>query len=94
LLPVASECEHYAADERAALAIATTGGALPAGSAHEAFSTARQFFTDEQLLEIVAAVAAFGWFNRWNSLTRSQLEDVPAEALQHVAWLRQLNPGP
>jgi alkylhydroperoxidase family enzyme len=80
----------YSAEERAALAVATAGATLPIGPADNAFAAAARLFSEQQCLEIVAVVALFGWFNRWNSLMQSSLEDVPAEALQHVQWLRQM----
>ena len=82
--------DHFTAHERAALGIARSGATLPVAPADAAFAQAAKFFTAEQLLEIVAAVALFGWFNRWNSLVRSELEVVPAEALDHVPWLRRM----
>ncbi len=90
-----AELDRYAVSaqfserERAALAIAHAGGTLPTRNAGSALEAAKAHFTDSQLLEIVAAVSLFGWFNRWNSLMETELEDVPAEALRHVPWLAQ-----
>lgn len=90
-----AELHHYAASEafsagdRAALDLASAGGTLPVGDTGAAFAAARSHFSEAQVLEIVAAVALFGWFNRWNSLMQSELEDVPAQALRHVPWLAQ-----
>lgn len=74
--------------ERAALAIASAG-ATPSsqGPADAAFDEARHHFSEDALLEIVSIVAMFGWFNRWNSLLHSQLEDEPAHICEHVPWL-------
>ncbi|MCF8208069.1 MAG: carboxymuconolactone decarboxylase family protein [Rhodoferax sp.] len=78
---------HYSPDERAALAIATAGGASPIGSSEAVFAQARCHFNEAQILEIVAGIALFGWFNRWNSLVGSELEEAPGEALRHIPWL-------
>ena len=89
-LDVYPTSSHYSADERAALCIATAGGTLPTRRSQDTFQLARLCFTDEQCLDIVTVVAAFGWFNRWNGLIGSCLEDVPSEALQHVRWLADM----
>lgn len=89
-LPEYRHSPLFDARERAALAIASAGATLPAGDAAAAFTQARAHFSEEELIEVVSLVALFGWFNRWNSLMRTTLEPVPAEALPHVGWLRQL----
>lgn len=87
---------HYASSprfddaERAALAIASAAGRAPVLSTAADFERARRWFSERQILEIVAAASLFGWFNRWNGLMQSELEGVPAEALAHVPWLSTL----
>lgn len=83
--------EWFTPAERAALAIASAGGPLPVAPSGAAYEAARQYFDDEQLVEITAAIALFGWFNRWNSLMGSELEEVPAEALAQVEWLSTMS---
>lgn len=80
----------YTAAERAALAIARAGGSLPVSDPGPAFVEARKFFDDEQIVAIVSAIAAFGWFNRWNSLMGSQLEEVPSSVIAELPWLRRM----
>lgn len=89
-LPGYADSGHFDARERAALRIASAGATLPVADADPAFDQARRYFSENELIEIVSIVALFGWFNRWNSLMRSTLEPVPAEALHHVGWLQQL----
>lgn len=81
----------FTTEEKRALAIATAGSALPVADAQTAFDEAKQVFGDDGLIEIVSTVSAFGWFNRWNSLMRTELETVPAEVLDHVPWLAALS---
>jgi alkylhydroperoxidase family enzyme len=87
---------HYASSpqfdeaERAALAIASAAGRVPVTSTTADFQRARRWFSERQLLEIVAAASLFGWFNRWNGLMQSELEPSPAQALAHVPWLASL----
>ncbi len=79
--------------ERSALALASAAGRTPVVPATDDFDRARRWFSERQLLEIVAAASVFGWFNRWNGLVQSELEQVPAEALASVPWLAELK-GP
>lgn len=80
--------------ERVALAIASAAGRTPVVSNGADFERARALFSERQLIEIVAAASVFGWFNRWNGLMQSELEPVPAEALDHVPWLKDLAGAP
>lgn len=90
-LPQHRHSEHFSPRERAALAIASAGATLPvAADAGAAFDAARALFSEDEVIEIVSLIALFGWFNRWNSLMRSTLEPVPAEALHHVGWLSRM----
>lgn len=81
----------FTTEEKRALAIATAGSALPVADTRAAFEEAKQVFNDDGLIEIVSVASAFGWFNRWNSLMRTELEAVPAVALDHVPWLASLS---
>lgn len=80
--------------ERAALALAQVAarpladGAAAARDA--AFAAVRRHFTEEEVLALVAVVSAFGWFNRWNSLVRSELEAEPATMVGALPWLGPL----
>lgn len=90
LLPQYETHGIYEPEERAALRLATAGATLPAGNTESPFIAASQFFNHDELAEIVGAIALFGIFNRWNSLVGSELESLPAQALDHVPWLVDL----
>ena len=85
---------HYAASEKAALALATVAAQPIADGAparrEAAFTAVRAHFDEDQVLELVAVISAFGWFNRWNSLVRSELEAEPAAIAAQLPWLAQL----
>ncbi|RCW69409.1 carboxymuconolactone decarboxylase family protein [Pseudorhodoferax soli] len=84
----------YTPRERAALALADAAArprARGASVAHDAaFASVRACFSEEELLALVAVVSAFGWFNRWNSLVRSELEAEPATMVEALRWLGPL----
>ncbi len=60
--------------ERAALRIAVTGGQCPSYATKEDMAELRKHFTDEQVVEIGAVIALFGFNNRWNALMATELE--------------------
>lgn len=65
--------------ERAALRLAYKG-ALATSQAEEAdFAEAYKHFSEEEVVEIVASIALFGFLNRWNDTMATELEGLPAE---------------
>ena len=42
------------------------------------FDDLRVHFDDEQIVELVAQIALFGWLNRWNDTLATSLEAAPA----------------
>jgi alkylhydroperoxidase family enzyme len=72
--------------ERAALRMAAAAGTTPNGVADEHFVALQKYFDDEQILELVAVIAFYGFFNRWNDTLATPLEDPPLRfALDHLA---------
>ena len=80
--------------ERAALDIAAAASAIPNAVTDAMFAELRKHWTEEQIVEIVAAIAATGFVNRWNTTMATPLEDEPmAVGEKHLAshgW----SPGP
>lgn len=60
--------------ERAALRVALTGGQCPSHASPEDVATLRQHFSEEQIVEIGAVIALFGFNNRWNALMETDIE--------------------
>lgn len=69
--------------ERAALRVARGAGVTPNAVTDEAMADLRRHFDDEQVVEIVAVIANFGFLNRWNDTMGTELERSP------LAWARQ-----
>jgi alkylhydroperoxidase family enzyme len=65
--------------ERAALDLAAAASAIPNGVTDAMFADLRKHWTEEQIVEIVAAIAATGFVNRWNTTISTQLEQEPME---------------
>jgi len=60
--------------ERAALRVAMTGGQCPAHASKEDMAELKKHFSEEQVVEIGAVIALFGFNNRWNALMQTDLE--------------------
>jgi alkylhydroperoxidase family enzyme len=67
----------FSAAERAALDLAVAGAAVPNAATDEMFATLRQYWSEEQIIEIVGVIALFGFLNRWNDTLATPLEDEP-----------------
>jgi uncharacterized peroxidase-related enzyme len=63
--------------ERAALALAYDGAVVPNRVTDEHFDRLRRHFSNEQIVEITAVIAMFGWLNRWNDTMATTLENHP-----------------
>ena len=67
--------------ERAALRVAMLAGQSPNGVTDEDFAALRDYYDEDEQLEIVAVIAMFGFLNRWNSTLATELETAPEETL-------------
>ena len=45
------------------------------------FADLKRHFDDDQVIEIVAVIAMFGFLNRWNSTLQTALEPAPGKTL-------------
>jgi uncharacterized peroxidase-related enzyme len=76
--------------ERAALRVARGAGVTPSGVTDEDMRRLRDYFDDDQVVEIVAVIANFGFLNRWNDTMATQLERSPltwaSEHLRDTGW--------
>jgi len=70
--------------ERAALRLAYKGALAPAQATEEDFAEAYKHFSEEEVVEIVASVALFGFLNRWNDTMATELEALPAEVAKQT----------
>lgn len=63
--------------ERAALDLAAAAGSVPNGVSDDMFAHVRSYWSEEQVVEIVAVISVFGFLNRWNDTMATPLEDEP-----------------
>lgn len=65
----------YTEAERIALDVALAAGGVPNGVTDEMFAKLREYWSDGQIVEIVAMIALFGFLNRWNDTFATPIED-------------------
>jgi alkylhydroperoxidase family enzyme len=68
--------------ERAALRFALAAGSIPNQVTPEHHKNLNQFFTESQIIEIVATISIFGFLNRWNDSMATKLENKPLQFAQ------------
>lgn len=72
--------------EVAALRLARDAALTPNQVTDEHFEDLKRHFTDDEIVELVAPVAMFGFLNRWNDTFATDLEQAPSYfASQHLA---------
>lgn len=60
--------------ERAALRVALGAGVVPNAVTDADFEALKRHFSSEEIVEIVAVIALFGFLNRWNDTMQTELE--------------------
>lgn len=61
--------------ERAALRFAQAAVSIPNMVTDEDFETLRQFYDDEEIVEILLVICLSGFLTRWNLTMATELED-------------------
>jgi len=69
----------YTPGEKAALTMTIAAVQTPNAVTDEHFVQMRKHWSEEQIVEIVATIAVFGFLNRWNDTMGTPLEDEPLE---------------
>ncbi|RVQ68793.1 carboxymuconolactone decarboxylase family protein [Croceicoccus ponticola] len=63
--------------ERAALRFAQLAGMSPSGVRDEDVDAMKEFYSETEIVELLAVVALYGFFNRWNDSLATHLEPTP-----------------
>ena len=79
--------------ERAALDVAVAAGCTPNAVTDEMFVELREHWSEEQIVEIVATIAMFGFLNRFNDTMATPLEEEPIEVGERMLADRGWSPG-
>lgn len=65
--------------ERVALDVAACAAQVPNSVTDDMFAKLREHWSDDEVVEIVATIALFGFLNRWNDTLATPLEEEPIE---------------
>ena len=65
--------------EKAALTLAYNASLVPNVADELHFAEAKKYFSEDEIVEIVASVALFGYLNRWNDTMATELEPYAQE---------------
>ena len=71
---------HFSEAEKAALAFAFAAAEVPNGVTDEVAARLKEYWSDDDIVEIMGVIALFGYLNRWNDSMGSALEDLPIAA--------------
>lgn len=75
-----AESPHFTDAEKAALRFAHAAAVVPNDVTDEIGKELREHWEEDDIVEIMAVIALFGYLNRWNDSMGSALEDLPIEA--------------
>ena len=80
----------FSVAERAALDLAQSAASVPNMASDEDFEHLRQYYSEEQIVEIMGVISLFGFLNRWNDTIGTELEEHPTrfaeQTLQDSGW--------
>jgi len=81
---------HFDDSEKSALRFAVAASSVPNATTPEHFADLRKHYSETQIVELGAAIAMFGFLNRWNDTFATELEDEPiafaSRVLQNSGW--------
>lgn len=63
--------------ERAALRVALGAGKTPNEVTDAEFADLKNYYSDDEIVEIISVIGLFGFLNRWNSTLATELESTP-----------------
>ncbi|SVD66338.1 uncharacterized protein METZ01_LOCUS419192 [marine metagenome] len=72
--------DHFTEAEKIALEYAHAAASVPNGVCEDVENRLKEHWDDNDIVEITAVIALFGYLNRWNDSMGSALEDLPIEA--------------
>jgi uncharacterized peroxidase-related enzyme len=75
-----AESSNFTDAEKAALAFAHAAALVPNSVTEEIGAELHKHWEDDDIVEIMAVIALFGYLNRWNDSMGSALEELPIEA--------------
>lgn len=72
-----ADSDLFGEEERVVLDFAAAAGAVPNLVTGDHLAALRRHWSDDQIIEILAAICLYAFLNRWNDTLATQLEAVP-----------------
>lgn len=76
--------ELFSAPEKAAMHLAKQTSMYPNQSTDEDFERLREFYNEEEIVELVFTISLYAFLNRFNSTMQTDLEDAPKAAFEKM----------
>lgn len=74
----------YSEKERVALDFALAAGSVPNQVDDEIMAAMKDHWSEDEIVEILAAISLYGFLNRWNDSLATDLEEIPRELAERV----------
>ena len=78
------ESELFTEQERSALRIALQSGASASPLEHDVYNDLKNYFDENEIIEIVAIISLFRFLNTWNMLMSTPLEEIPKQFVRNL----------
>jgi uncharacterized peroxidase-related enzyme len=78
------ESDLYTDKERVGLDFALAAGKVPNEVDEEIMAAMREYWTDDEIVELLGAISLYGFLNRWNDTMATDLEEQPQEVGERV----------
>jgi alkylhydroperoxidase family enzyme len=78
------DSDLYSEKERVGLDFALAAGKVPNEVDDEIMAAMKEHWSDDEIVELLAAISLYGFLNRWNDSMATALEDVPHEMGESV----------
>jgi len=70
--------------ERAALRVAQGAGMSPNAVTDTQFADLKNYYSDDEIVEIVSVISMFGFLNRWNATMATEIEEKPSSYFNEI----------
>jgi uncharacterized peroxidase-related enzyme len=87
------DSDLYSEKERVGLDFALAAGSVPNKVDEEIMANLKEYWTEDEIVELLAAISLYGFLNRWNDSMATDLEDVPREMGERVLADRDWDGG-
>jgi alkylhydroperoxidase family enzyme len=78
------ESDRYTEKERVGLDFALAAGSVPNEVDGEVMDAMREHWTDDEIVELLAAISLYGFLNRWNDSMATDLEGPPRQMAERA----------